>query len=414
MNFGYDPDFIGNGISVPMPTLIPTMKENALRKPGLRENLYLDYTHYTVAMYRRTRQLIFAASNIDQKLFKQTKRGDNWMKDARIADEDQLNNEYYKFNEWDKGHMVMRSNTAWGKDLEEAQTADDESFFYTNAAFQHMNMNRDEWRGLEEDVVRKFGDDANDKLCVFTGPIHGPLDRNYQRDWHDSVRIPSGFFKVVCYQKQDDLKLGVKAFAVFQDDEIIRDKKGRQSVKYKEYQVTISELKNMTGLDFGAELFNENPLFFFPSDKRTEEFGVRIFPERIPIDCVDDMKDHDEQRLTQEPLPGRKIAIAAAMVDPPGADKGNEWVSLHNRTNDTLQIDGWELRDQKNRISKLSGEILPGGTKILRRGELEPVLLRNTGGSLRLVSNDPCLIDHVTWTKHDSNLNSGLSILFGT
>ena len=62
--------------------------------------------------------------------------------------------------------MVMRSNTAWGATIDEAQIADDDSYFYTNAAFQHMNLNRDEWVGLEEDVERKFSDDANDKLCI--------------------------------------------------------------------------------------------------------------------------------------------------------------------------------------------------------------------------------------------------------
>ena len=65
------------------------------------------------------------------------------------------------------------------------------------------------------------------------------------------MRIPSGFFKIICYKAKEAIDgnfLGVKAFAMFQDEEILNDLKGRRSIKYKEYQVTIKEIQERTGL----------------------------------------------------------------------------------------------------------------------------------------------------------------------
>jgi len=377
--------------------------------------IYLDYIHYSIVMNNNTRQLIFSAFNIDQSLFKQTTSKGNWKIDSRAGGENQLNNDHYRENDWDKGHMVMRHNTAWGNTLYEAQAADNDSYYYTNAAFQHLNMNRDEWVGLETDVVRKFSDDDNNKLCVFTGPIHGTLDRHYERYSHDSVRIPSGFFKVICYKAKEPVNgnyLGVKAFAMFQDEEILKDRRGRRSIRYKEYQVTIKELQDMTGLDFGEELFHMNPLFYFDTNERRDNFNVGVFPERIPIDHEGDLIDFHEIRLNQEHHESRNIAIISALVNPSGNERAKEWITILNRTTETIDLEGWKIIDQKNRVLELSGTIGSGETKNYKGDDLGAIILNNSGGSLRIIDLDPCLIDHVTWTALDFERSEGVSILF--
>ncbi len=415
MNIGFDPRFIGNDIIVEMPRLTPEISATVLQTPDMRDLIFLDYIHYTIVMNKSTRQPIFAASNIDQALFRHTERGDNWRVDSRAGRDNQLNNDYYKKNDWDKGHMVMRNNTAWGATQHEAQTADDESFYYTNAAFQHLNMNRDEWLGLEEEVVRKFAEDTNDKLIVFTGPIHGILDRQYERGWHDSVRIPSGFFKVICYHAKNSphpKKLGVKSFAMFQDEEIIKDQRGRRSIKYKEYQVTVSELQQMTGLDFGVEIFDTNPLFYYDREERREDFNVGIFPERIPIDNATNIIDFDDVRLNQEHYESRNVAIISAMVNPKGDEKTGEWVTILNRTSKSINLKGWQMLDQKNRKLELNGTIKAGESITYMGKGLGKIKLTNSGGSLRLIDKDPCLIDHVTWTGLDVGRSEGVALLF--
>ena len=70
MEKGYKPDFIGDGIVVPIPKLTPEVAATALENVAMRDMRYLDYLHYSIVMNKNTRQLIFSAFNIDQTLSK--------------------------------------------------------------------------------------------------------------------------------------------------------------------------------------------------------------------------------------------------------------------------------------------------------------------------------------------------------
>jgi len=89
----------------------------------------------------------------------------------------------------------------------------------------------------------------------------------------DRIRIPSGFWKVVVYVDKHSKKLACQAYAMYQDAQFTADKRGAKKVKAKNYQVTITELEKVTGLEFAKELFDNNPLYFFPRD------GVNAGPE---------------------------------------------------------------------------------------------------------------------------------------
>ena len=142
---GYKGEGFIQGLDVPMPTLTPKIAGAAYRSSNLRDEIYLDYVHYTIVMNRETKQLVFAASNINQDLEQSIPRGDSkgWDTDSRLVPEElQLDNRFYKNNDWDRGHMVQRNNNNWGKDRKEAIKANDDTFFYTNAAFQHKFFNQ--------------------------------------------------------------------------------------------------------------------------------------------------------------------------------------------------------------------------------------------------------------------------------
>jgi len=382
-------------------------------------------------MNEHTKQLIYSAFNMDQNQFKElgSKKGKkSWTKDNDIGKEFQLGNEFYAdrtdragekiSNPYDKGHMVMRFNAMWGKTEADADRAGKATFIYANASLQHENLNRDEWRGLEEDVVRKFSDDANDKLTVFTGPIYGDLDRGVHLSDTKAARIPSGFFKVICYRTKSSKpseKLGVLAFAIFQDEKILRDKKGRASVKTdRRYQFTITEIEKMTGLDFGKELRARNPLFFKRNKARIEKFGVPAFPERIPIGGMDDVvPTGSDMRCDIEALAERRIVINAAMINPEGDEARGEWVSLYNRGSEKIVIKDWKLVDGQGREAIVNGDIASGEAFQLKGRSKGKVKLSNTGGSLILYDDHGCIIDHVTWSAHDmKRVDEGVAYLF--
>ena len=199
-------------------------------------------------------------------------------------------------------------------------------------------------------IVRDFQHDSNDKLTVFTGPIYGDLDRHINLTDQDTARIPSGFFKVICFRTKhetDEDRLGVLVFAIFQDAKVLRDKKGNATVKTdRRYQVTISELQNWTGINFGRQLYDRNPLFHHDISARNKQFNVPIIPERIPVGHDGDIiRENDEIRSDIEKLSRRKITINSAMINPKGNEKTGEWISLYNRGNRRISLRNWKLVD---------------------------------------------------------------------
>ena len=432
MTLGYDPDFIGDGIRVDLPSFNRSLAQSVLRKPGvLRDGLYSDHLHFTLVMNEHTKQLIYSAFNMDQNQLRalgssKGKRG--WRKDKDIGEDNQLGNEFYKDrkspsgqkvpNPYDRGHMVMRHNAMWGATNDEADKGGKATFIYANSSLQHENLNRDEWRELEEEIVRTFSADANDRLTVFTGPIYGDLDRSVHLSDQKSARVPSGFFKVICFKTKSECpgeELGVLAFAVFQDEKVLRDKKGAATVKTdRRYQVTISELQDLTGINFGKQLYDRNPLFYHNRSVRNRRYNVPAVPERIPIGTLEDVVPNaTDQRCGMEALAERKIMINAAMIDPTGKEETGEWVSLFNRGSRKVSLKNWRLVDKEGREGLLSGSIEAGGSLRLKGRQKGKVKLPNAGGSLLLYDQHGCLIDHASWSRHDlRRVGPGIAYVF--
>lgn len=431
---GYDPDFIGDGIHIPLPdpTKFKTsLKKSVLKRPDtLRKGFFSDHIHFTLVMNKDTRQLIYSAANIDQGKFIEKVPGEgkkSWSNVSAIGKENQLDNEYYKDrkvngveipNPYDRGHMVMRFNNMWGANKTAVDKAGKATFVYANSSLQHENLNRDEWKEIELEIVRKLQDDTNNRLTVFTGPIYGDLDRHINLSDTDSARVPSGFFKVICYRRKnvpEEEKLGVLAFAVFQDDQVLRDKKGGKTIKTnREYQVTISDIQNWTGIKFDKKLFNANPLFFIDDKVRNQKFHVSSTPERIPVRGSENIVSSGNQRRRSiEHLQDRRIVINSAMINPKGKESAGEWISLHNRGNRKTNINGWRLTDGQGREAILQGSISAGESTVLKGKNKGKVKLANTGGSLMLFDSHSRVIDHVTWSKPQvKRLGEGIAFLF--
>ena len=148
---GYNPEFLGTNI--PFPEFSPSLVSSVLKKETLNQEIYVNYYNYTIVINRELRTPIFNAFNIDQSKLFNVKRKEGWDIDSRVGNENQLNNDYYFANPWDRGHLARRAAIAWGDSKREAQKASDNTFFYTNATLQHENFNQDEWLAL---VVCQF------------------------------------------------------------------------------------------------------------------------------------------------------------------------------------------------------------------------------------------------------------------
>ena len=393
---GYDPDFLGQ--TVPLPDFSPSLIGFVLEKPELVDGIYAHYHHYTIAMNKELRTPLFAALNIDQDKVKSVSRSDHWRIDTRIGAANQLNNDYYVSNPWDRGHLARRSTAAWGDSSREAKLASDDTFFYSNASLQHENFNQDEWRALE-DWVKDLTLDATNKISVFSGPIFGEFARSITPQGRPTALIPSGFFKVVAFINQQE-KLEARAFMMMQDEVALQDKRGKRLFDFQRYQVSITEIEEITGLIFPQQLPDNNPLFFNENADATTNLNVNQFPERIEVDDSVEMIGMNDRRETvrDQEVP---IFIAAALVNASGNESRGEWVSIINLSNKSVDFEGWKLKDPQSE-RRISGVLGPGAAMQIK--PLSPISLANSGGSISLYNPAGERVDRVKYSVQSKAL----------
>ncbi|MFH0777439.1 MAG: DNA/RNA non-specific endonuclease [Candidatus Eisenbacteria bacterium] len=261
---GYDSDLLG--FSVPLPTLSSSIKNQAVAIPGAAGagKYELKYHHYSVIMNKDRRLAFVAAVNYDaDPSYEYDREGkDKWFYDPRIGDEFQAGEKLYQDNPLDRGHLVRRTDAAWGDTEEEAKLANDDTFHFTNCSPQHEVFNQSSkatkrgmqlWGNLENHISRQAGSNKK-KLCIFNGPIFRANDRR-----HRGVKLPKEFWKVVVFEKEDGSRSAV-AFLLSQASLIANLPEEEFQVEdYAAYQVKVRDIGRKTKLKFG-NLPNHDPL----------------------------------------------------------------------------------------------------------------------------------------------------------
>lgn len=242
---GYDASFLGNGYDVPLPTLRSDLQSDVAPLKNGEE--LLKYTHFSIMMSKSRRLAYYTAVNIDGKQSQELPRPNKWRFDPRMEEEYQIGNNLYKGSPLNKGHLVRRLDPVWGSNSNEANI---DTFHFTNASPQHGKLNQKTWLELENYILNS-AITYRMMVTVFTGPILRPDDIVYR-----GVRIPEEFWKVVAIVKTDG-KLSATAYKQSQKHLI-----GNLEFEYgecKTYQVFITDIEALTGLDFG-ELREHDPL----------------------------------------------------------------------------------------------------------------------------------------------------------
>ena len=242
---GYDTQFLGEDYEVPHPIFRSDLEQDiAQLKDGSN---VLHYTHFSIVMSKSRRLAYYTVVNIDGNQLMKIGRNDKWYLDSRIEKEYQCGPELYKNNSLDRGHLVRRLDPVWG---DSAEKANKDTFHFTNCAPQQSKLNQKSWLDLENYILDN-AENANLKVTVFTGPVFRVDDIIYR-----GVQIPAEFWKIAVIVKKDG-NLSATAYLQTQKN-LIEDLEFAYG-EYKTYQVPISKIEAITGLDF-VDLRNYDPI----------------------------------------------------------------------------------------------------------------------------------------------------------
>lgn len=136
----------------------------------------------------------------------------------------------YRGSGFDRGHLVPAA------DMKISYRAMSETFYMSNMSPQAASFNRIIWRKLEEGIreqVKQYGE-----AHVVTAPI---LEKGLRRI-HSGVSIPKFFFKIAYFPKAKLMR------AYLLENRFYRGK------SYTDFQVTVDQVEEMTGIDFFHEL----------------------------------------------------------------------------------------------------------------------------------------------------------------
>jgi endonuclease G, mitochondrial len=115
----------------------------------------------------------------------------------------QTDNDVYKRNRLDRGHVARRADLLWG-DHEEAVRANADSFFLTNITPQMDNFNQSALKGVWGRLENALLDNVaaeDSRVSVMGGPVLADTDPPYR-----TVHVPIEFWKLLIYRVGNELR----------------------------------------------------------------------------------------------------------------------------------------------------------------------------------------------------------------
>ena len=202
---------------------------------GTRSELILKRMGYTVSYNMEWNLPNWVAWELNaDKLVEREGRSDRFLPDPDLMEHKAVTTDDYKGSGWDRGHMCPAGDNRWH------WKAMQESFYMTNICPQDHNLNRGDWKELEE-KCRVWAKEEG-PLYIVCGPIL--YNRKHQTIGKEhTVVVPEAFFKVVLSMGGDRPKA-----AGF----IFKNSPGNR--KLESYMNSIAEVERITGINFFPRL----------------------------------------------------------------------------------------------------------------------------------------------------------------
>jgi endonuclease G len=106
--------------------------------------------------------------------------------DPQLALEQQVNNDAYAHNDWDRGNLISRIDATWNMNFH------NQVYMYSLTVPQHKYLNRTLWFELEKFSRNLVREKVLEEVIVVSGPIYGEETiENYK----GVVDIPDKFFR---------------------------------------------------------------------------------------------------------------------------------------------------------------------------------------------------------------------------
>ena len=179
--------------------------------------------------------------------------------DPQITDKDYtVTHDDYKNSGFDRGHLCPNA------DRDSTEALQLETFYTTNVAMQNSNLNKGEWKYLEEDI-RSVVNDLDYEAYIIAGTygsggyVDNDSDIIYEYDNPESnkerkITVPAYFWKVAVIIKDDNADLSridedADMLAVWFPNAPVTDEK-----PWSDYIKSVDYIESQTGLDLFSEI----------------------------------------------------------------------------------------------------------------------------------------------------------------
>ena len=196
-----------------------------------RPERILERKSYTTSYNKETRLPNWVAWELTpEKLVERESRTNKFLPDPDLPQAEAVTTDDYKGSGWDRGHMCPAGDNRWH------WRAMTESFYMTNICPQHHNLNRGDWKELEEDCRRWA--QAWGSIYIVCGPILYRQEHQTIGSEH-TVTVPEAFFKVIlCTQTTPPQAIGF----------IYKNAAGNNPLD--SYVNSVDQVERITGIDF--------------------------------------------------------------------------------------------------------------------------------------------------------------------
>lgn len=203
-----------------------------LELPVIREEdeLILKRLGFTVS-YNKTWKIPnwVAWTLTPERTMGKVKRADDFLPDPDLGESHRATDADYYRARYDRGHMAPAGDMKWD------EQAMQESFYLSNICPQAPNLNRGDWRILEENC-REWAAKGN-TLYIVCGPIV-EKGKQSKRIGKNKVMVPDHFFKVILWVGSEPQAIGF----IFPNDDC-------DKVLF-DYAVSVDKVETVTGMDF--------------------------------------------------------------------------------------------------------------------------------------------------------------------